>query len=843
MRSPGVPLKPFATGRRLVSKAHSNRLFEGAVTGMQKRKARLIRVGVAGVIVALMAAASAAAFQALPPGGQVNDDPAAGIDKALSVDGREPTNADVVGGALTAGKPGVPWSVFRQRTSGADQVFARSFAGGAWTTRGGGTVGGRSSASPTSSGSLNFDQGTDGEAPGIDFAGGGRTVPWATWYENTAGTGFANDNVFASRFDNTGDANQGKWVFGGQSRGNGGSGPNVPSLNIHTEQSAENPSVAGGSAVDSTKPGPWVAWQETTSRTRRDQIFVSRPLGPGQANCDGVTPAGVADATGHVPSIGGFCFQQTGIPRVGSGSLDPSLNVDPTRNGVEPDITFTGNANAVQDSVPWVVWYEKDKTDFGISGLTHDNEMVFAAKGVGDGVAANGGFHWVAVGSQGSGTLDTTGPAEVGACGSSDTAEGQCSLNQNAKADAENPRMATGTMNPANATVPWVAWDEDVEGVKQIFVSRLVGGTHFELVNNGAPISSGTSDSTRPDITFSGNTPYVTWRQDTGNGVTKAFTGHFVSAANPTFVLDQGDVPLTPTAQADVREPISSSCIATPFNNDGQACQGAAVGTPFFLYTNGTSPLGLFADAYQQATPVTGTASAVDTTSATVNGTVNPEGASVKVSFQFGTTTAYGQSTAAETTGPDNADDPFSASLTGLPAATTIHYRAVAVSDFGTFPGADQTLTTNSPAPPPQPPPPPAPGQGHTSVGHVHVSGTTARIPLSCTGATGAKCQLLLRLTVTEKLRGGKLIAVSARKHVRIHRKVLLVGSTAVTLSSGQTRTVKIGLNRAGRKLLAARHHLKATLHILQVHPGRPRLTVSTRTLTYKSAHRRRHKH
>ena len=156
--------------------------------------------------------------------------------------------------------------------------------------------------------------------------------------------------MFASRFDNTGDANQNKWIFGGQSRGNGGSGPNVPSLNIHTEQDAENPSVAGGSAVDATKPGPWVTWQETANSNHQDQIFVSRPLGPGQANCDGVTPAGVADATGHVPAIGGFCFQQTGIPRVGTAGADPSLNVDPTRNGVEPDIAFTGNANAVQDS-------------------------------------------------------------------------------------------------------------------------------------------------------------------------------------------------------------------------------------------------------------------------------------------------------------------------------------------------------------------------------------------------------------------------------------------------------------------------------------------------------------
>jgi hypothetical protein len=262
--------------------------------------------------------------------------------------------------------------------------------------------------------------------------------------------------------------------------------------------------------------------------------------------------------------------------------------------------------------------------------------------------------------------------------------------------------VAGGTMNPANPTVPWVTWDESVGGVKQVFVSRLVGAgssAHFEVVNGGAPISTGARDSLRPDITFSGNTPYVSWRQRVGGGKVEGFTGHFVNAASPTFVLDSSDVPLTPTAQANVREPISSTCIATPFNSDGAACQGAAIGTPFFLFTNGTHPRSLFANAYQPDTPVTGEASEVGTSSATVNGTVNPEGAAVKVSFQYGTTTAYGQTTAPQSSGVSNVATPFAAKLTELPAGTTIHYRAVAVSDFGTFVGADRTLQTTSPEP------------------------------------------------------------------------------------------------------------------------------------------------
>ena len=770
-------------------------------------------IALAGTVAVLAGAGSAVALQGLPPGVQVNDDPGAGINPALNTSGEDPANADVVGGALTAGKVAVPWAVFRQTESGGDhdQIFSRSFAGGAWTTRGAGTVGGSSSAAPKFSASLNFDQTKDGEAPAIDFAGAGRTVPWATWYENTTGAGFNNNNIFASRFD----ATQNKWVFAGQGRGTGGTNNvPVPSLNIHTNQDAENPSVAGGNAgnpPNPAAPGPWITWQETSTANGKDQIFVERPIGPGKTDCSGVTPGGTAAAP-----AGGFCWQQTGIPRFGSPALDPSLNVDPARDGIEPDIGFTG----AQDSVPWVVWYETGAAGTGLQG---PNGMVFAAKGVNDGGAADGGFHWVVVGNGGQGNLDASING-TGTCAVSIGAEQACSLNADPTADAEDPRVAAGTMNSANPTVPWVAWDELVGSQHQVFVSRLVGGTKFVLANGGQPISPAGVDATRPDITFSGNTPYVTFRTDDG-GNTTTTVGHFVNAANPTFVADKSGIPITPTGtgagQADVREPISSGCTANPFNADGATCQGGALGTPFFLFTNGTSPRSLFADAYQPDNPVTGTATGVGRSTATLNGTVNPEGARASVSFQFGTTTAYTQSTAAQLTGPDNAADTFSAALTGLPAGTTIHYRAVATSDFGTQLGADQTLTTQSP--------PVIPGRA--SVGHAKVKGTTVSVPISCKG--GTSCRVSLKLTVTETRRGHKVIAVSARR-AKVTHKTIVLGTASATISAGRTAKVKIGLNRTGRHLLAARHRLTAKLTVTQRVNGRNR-TISTKKVTFKA--------
>jgi hypothetical protein len=271
-----------------------------------------------------------------------------------------------------------------------------------------------------------------------------------------------------------------------------------------------------------------------------------------------------------------------------------------------------------------------------------------------------------------------------------------------------------------------------------------------------------------------------------------------------------------------VREPISSGCTANPFNADGATCQGGALGTPFFLFTNGTSPLSLFADAYQPDAPVTGGASGVGQSTATVSGSVNPEGARASVSFQFGTTTAYGQSTAAQLTGPDNAADTFSAALTGLPAGTVIHYRAVATSDFGTQVGADQTLSTQSP--------PVIPGRA--SVRHAKVKGTIVSVPISCKGDTS--CKVSLKLTVTETLKGHKVIAVSARK-AKVTHKTLVLGTASATIRAGRTATVKIGLNRTGRHLLAARHRLTAKLTVTQRVNGRNR-TISAQKVTFKAS-------
>src|SRR5882724_381943 len=450
------------------------------------------------LMVAAFAAASAlvaapparAAFLPLPAtGAQVNDDPAS-IDP-----GQDAGVSDVAGGAVTAGKIPVPWATFEQKvTGGEQQIFVRAFKNGAWVTQG----------SPAS---LNIDPTEEAEAPSIDFAGAGRTVPWVAWYEPSAAAGWPT-NIFASRFNIAAN----RWLPSGQGRG-----PlHLPSLNIHTVRTAENPSVAGGATIAGNDPVPWVTWEEndgvSDDSTTLRQIFVAKAVKqavPGTACPVGTKPVGGID-------VNGFCWQQVGLDRLNpsgplpSDSGDPTLNIDPTRSGVEPDIAFTGP----NDTVAWVVWYEEDPSQ--IDGL-RSNDMVFASKIVAD-ATADGGFHWLAVGNGTAGqtnVLDTSGAHGFGNCAESQGAEDACTLNAVASRDAENPRVAAGTLTPGGATVPWVVWQEDLGGGKHaVFVSRLVGGNHFELFNSEQPISNTVNDATRPDITFSGNIPYVSWQEE-----------------------------------------------------------------------------------------------------------------------------------------------------------------------------------------------------------------------------------------------------------------------------------------------------------------------------------------
>jgi hypothetical protein len=88
-------------------------------------------------------------------------------------------------------------------------------------------------------------------------------------------------------------------------------------------------------------------------------------------------------------------------------------------------------------------------------------------------------------------------------------------------------------------------------------------------------------------------------------------------------------------------------------------------------------------------------ASAITTTGATLNGTLNPNSSTTSYHFEYGTDTSYGTSTPGTDAGAGAGDQPVSTDLTGLAAGTTYHFRLVADNGAGGVQhGADGVFST-----------------------------------------------------------------------------------------------------------------------------------------------------
>jgi hypothetical protein len=89
----------------------------------------------------------------------------------------------------------------------------------------------------------------------------------------------------------------------------------------------------------------------------------------------------------------------------------------------------------------------------------------------------------------------------------------------------------------------------------------------------------------------------------------------------------------------------------------------------------------------------TNPATNLTSSSARLNGSLDPHGLTTSVHFQYGATTSYGHTTAIQTqTG--NTYRNISANISGLITDTTYHFRITASNSGGTRFGGDRTFTT-----------------------------------------------------------------------------------------------------------------------------------------------------
>jgi hypothetical protein len=81
------------------------------------------------------------------------------------------------------------------------------------------------------------------------------------------------------------------------------------------------------------------------------------------------------------------------------------------------------------------------------------------------------------------------------------------------------------------------------------------------------------------------------------------------------------------------------------------------------------------------------------TSSATLNGSLDPHGLTTTVYFQLGTTTSYGHRSPMQSQTGNTYRNIF-AHISGLNTHTTYHFRIVATNSAGTRYGSDKTFTT-----------------------------------------------------------------------------------------------------------------------------------------------------
>ncbi len=149
-----------------------------------------------------------------------------------------------------------------------------------------------------------------------------------------------------------------------------------------------------------------------------------------------------------------------------------------------------------------------------------------------------------------------------------------------------------------------------------------------------------------------------------------------------------GSLPGSGTGAAQVSGTANELKANTPyfFRIVATNAEGTSYGSPVRFTTPPNVP-----------TAITGPASPVALTSATLNATVDPEGRMVSACrFEYGTSSAYG-STAPCSPAPGAGSGPVAVSAqAALSANTTYHYRIVATSEAGTGYGAEETFSTRA---------------------------------------------------------------------------------------------------------------------------------------------------
>ncbi len=288
----------------------------------------------------------------------------------------------------------------------------------------------------------------------------------------------------------------------------------------------------------------------------------------------------------------------------------------------------------------------------------------------------------------------TTGPAT--AVGST-TATVTGSVSPGGQATTWSVEYGTSTSYGSTTTAKSAGSGSSTVSVSAALAGLRAGTTyHYRVVaSNGAGTSHGTdavfTTTVPPDVT-TGVASSITASTATLNGTVDP------NSRDTTFYFEYG----TSTSYG-TKTVTKNAGSATTAQSESIGISGLHTGTTYHFRIVATSDAGTSVGkdssftSSAAPTVVTGDASAVTPTTATLRGAVTPNGLSTTRWFEYGTSTNYGSKTPAVSAGSGTTASAVSASVKSLKAATTYHFRLVAQNSSGRSFGADRSFSTVGP--------------------------------------------------------------------------------------------------------------------------------------------------
>ena len=271
-----------------------------------------------------------------------------------------------------------------------------------------------------------------------------------------------------------------------------------------------------------------------------------------------------------------------------------------------------------------------------------------------------------------------------------------------------------GTVNPSGAATDWwfeygtstaygskTTTTDAGSGVANLSVSRALSGLapattyHYRLVAKNASTTNGADG-----LFTTASPPVAVTSTATGVGPTGATLGGTVNpnGQSTDWYVDYGTSTSygTKTATTSAGSGTASKAVSIAVGSltPGKTYHFRLVAKSSAGTTEGADRTFVTAEP---PTAVTSAASSIGTTSARLNGSVDPNSRPTTYSFEIGTTTAYGTKTSSSSAGSGSNSTNVSKTVNGLVPGALYHFRIVATSDAGTVTGADRTFTTLSP--------------------------------------------------------------------------------------------------------------------------------------------------